>query len=422
MKKILTVGSAMLDLFLDLGKNTLPCIEKKESRQNFMLLEVGRKVEIPSIHRCSGGGATNAAVSFSRQGFEVSAFFKTGTDCESEFIKRQLSQDNVDTSASITTKDTPTGLSIIFPCPDGDRTTLTYRGASITLTEQELPLALLKNFIGLEPTSHNTQKDILSKNSATLGGNAATAPKTSTGIDCLYVTSLSGATAPLLLPLVKAAHEQKIFVACNPGSSQLRAGAHDLQDALPYIDVLVMNSEEALECLNSFVATGLHLQDPVCETNTHYSHEQSTHERKTLENPSHAPELLCTPLVRNNLPLNLRQYFAEILKRGPKIAVVTNGKEGVYVAHTVTHNNELLFHPSLPAEVVNTLGAGDAFGSGFVGALLQNLAVEQALIQGLVQATAVISVLDAQSGLLTTGELKKRMTKISMEKLQRFTL
>jgi hypothetical protein len=50
------------------------------------------------------------------------------------------------------------------------------------------------------------------------------------------------------------------------------------------------------------------------------------------------------------------------------------------------------------------------------------LPVEQALIQGLVQATAVISMLDAQSGLLTADDLKKRMTKISMEKLQRFTL
>jgi sugar/nucleoside kinase (ribokinase family) len=118
----------------------------------------------------------------------------------------------------------------------------------------------------------------------------------------------------------------------------------------------------------------------------------------------------------------LRHYFAEILKRGPKIAVVTNGKEGVYVAHTVAHTNELLFHPSLPAEVVNTLGAGDAFGSGFVGALLQDLSVEQALVQGLVQATAVISVLDAQSGLLSADELKRRATEISMDLLQRFML
>jgi sugar/nucleoside kinase (ribokinase family) len=379
MKKILTVGSAMLDIFLGLNKDTLPCIEHTESRQNFMLLEVGRKLELPGIHRCSGGGATNAAVSFSRQGFEVQTFFKTGADCESEFIKKQLAHDNVDTSLSITTHDTPTGLSIIFPCPDGDRTTLTYRGASITLTEQELPLTLLKS---------------------------------STHIDCLYVTSMSGTTAPLLLPLVKPAHEQHIFVACNPGSSQLRAGAHDLQEALPYIDVLIMNSEEALECLNSFVATGLKLQDPACET-----HESNTRER-TTKNSSHGPELLCTPLVRNNLPLNLRQYFTEVLKRGPNIAVVTNGKEGVYVAQ----GNTLLFHPSLPAEVVNTLGAGDAFGSGFVSALLQNLSLEQALIQGLVQATAVINVLDAQSGLLSADELTKLATKISMDLLQRFPL
>jgi sugar/nucleoside kinase (ribokinase family) len=63
-----------------------------------------------------------------------------------------------------------------------------------------------------------------------------------------------------------------------------------------------------------------------------------------------------------------------------------------------------------------------AFGSGFVGALLQNLPVEQALIQGLVQATAIISVLDAQSGLLTANELKTRAAKVSIDLLQRFPL
>lgn len=168
MKKVLTVGSAMLDLFLDLSKGTLPCIEREESRQSFMLLEVGRKLELPSIHRCSGGGATNAAVSFARQGFETTAFFKTGNDCESELIKRQLAQDSVDTSASVMTGSTPTGLSLIFPCPGGDRTTITYRGASITLTEKELPLSLLKNFTGKESASNNTPKDILSKSSVSI--------------------------------------------------------------------------------------------------------------------------------------------------------------------------------------------------------------------------------------------------------------
>lgn len=372
MKKVLTIGSAMLDLFLDLGKNTLPCIEQKESRQNFMLLEVGRKLEIPSLHRCSGGGATNAAVSFSRQGFQTTAFFKTGVDCESEFIEQQLTKDAINTHLSSKTQEAPTGISLIFPCPEGDRTTLTYRGANLTLTEQELPLKQIHNF------------------------------------DCLYITSLSGATEPFLVTLVKEAQAQKKFIAVNPGSNQLRAGAHDLQKALPHIDVLIMNSEEALECLRSFLATGAYVQDPACNTN----------KNKTHEHDIHGPELLCTSMIHDNLPFNLRHYFVEILKRGPKIAVVTNGKEGVYIAH----GNTLLFHPSLPAEVVNTLGAGDAFGSSFVGALLQDLSIEQALIYGLVQAAAVISVLDAQSGLLTADELKKRAVKFSMDKLQRFSL
>lgn len=362
MAKVLTIGSGMLDFFLSLKPELLPCTESKESSQTFMLLEVGRKLEIPDIHRCSGGGATNAAVSFSRQGFTTSTFFKIGADCEGDFIKKQLAADHVDTGACITSPRSPTGLSIIFPCPEGDRTTITYRGASITLEERELPTKLLHS------------------------------------VDLVYITSLSGQTAPLLLPIARIAHQHGVRVAVNPGSSQLRAGAKDLQDALAHIDILIMNSFEAHECIHSFLTTGTQAKKPVIEKD--------------------GPDLLRTPLILGGKELNLRQFFSEALARGPQIAVVTNGKEGVYVAQ----NNDLYFHPSLPGDVVSTLGAGDAFGSGFVGGLLAQLSLQEALLRGLVQASSVISTLDTKQGLLKDSELKKRIRPLDRSRVQHFIL
>ena len=75
------------------------------------------------------------------------------------------------------------------------------------------------------------------------------------------------------------------------------------------------------------------------------------------------PELLQAPMIHQGLCFGLQTFFQEVHARGPKIIVVTNGKEGVYVSH----KESIFFHPSLSVPVISTLGAGDAFGSGFVG-------------------------------------------------------
>ena len=104
------------------------------------------------------------------------------------------------------------------------------------------------------------------------------------------------------------------------------------------------------------------------------------------------------------------------MERGPQVVAVTNGAEGVYVAQGDT----IYFHPSLPSDVVCTVGAGDAFGSCFVASLLQEKSVPESLIRGSLNAASVITHIGAKMGLLNSGELEKRAQKTSLQLLQSF--
>jgi len=109
--------------------------------------------------------------------------------------------------------------------------------------------------------------------------------------------------------------------------------------------------------------------------------------------------------------------FAYLYTFGVATVVITNGKDGIYASDGST----LYYHPALPAEeIVNTVGAGDAFGSACCAALLEKHTLREALIYGLCNSRGVISKLDAKSGILDKQELKIHAKAIGMQFLQTF--
>ena len=105
----------------------------------------------------------------------------------------------------------------------------------------------------------------------------------------------------------------------------------------------------------------------------------------------------------------------QLTRRGPSLLVVTNGIEGVYVAT----KDMLYFHPSLHVEPVSSLGAGDAFSSGFIGSLAHKKSLEEAIVCGVINASAVIQSLDAQEGLLSLADMEKRFQKQGLATLKK---
>jgi sugar/nucleoside kinase (ribokinase family) len=366
--KIITIGGATQDIFIHYENPEMVQLPTTIGTRSFLLLEKGKKIEIEQPQYYTGGGATNSAVSFKRLGYEVTACFKIGADTQGDFILEKLKNDGISVDCAIRSADLPTAVSFIIPCSGGDRTVLVSRGATQTLSLQELPLEKL------------------------------------TCCQQVYITSLSGLASHLLVPIVKTAKKNNIPVAVNPGSSQLIAGATNLRDALPFIDILILNSFEANLFMASLIKTDEKLQTKLATPNTH--NEKST------------PELLRGPITHKDVCFNITTFFKTVLSRGPKIVAVTNGAEGVYVAS----DNHLIFHPSIPVKVVSTIGAGDSFGSCFVAQLNKGKSLEDSLRCGILNSTSIIQYLDAKTGLLSTDQLEKQLQQLDKNLLQHFPL
>ncbi|MGE0206995.1 MAG: carbohydrate kinase family protein [Candidatus Babeliales bacterium] len=344
MKKVLTIGSATQDIFIHY-KNT-PTTKIPEDLCSYILVAEGCKIEVDDIHYTVGGGATNSATSFKKLGFDVASFFQIGTDHEGTFITNELKKHAINLELICSTNAHKTGRSFILPSPSGNQPILAYRGANAYIEQKNLPLSKLNLF------------------------------------DFLYITSLSGISAESLLPLAKKAHELNIFVATNPGKSQLADGIATLKKALPYISLFSCNTLEACQLMHSL--------KPSLKNNFPGSNDM--------------PTLLQKPLSYKEITFDLAAYFHTIHKMGPSIVVVTNGAEGVYVSDAKT----IYFQPTTSAKVVSTVGAGDAFSSTFVGCIQQGLSLQKALKYGVANAASVIGALGPQQGLLSLAELEKK--------------
>jgi len=367
MKKVITIGGVTQDVFIMHEPVQMLHLCLKDGKRSFLVYESGRKVELQNLYYHTGGGATNTAASFKKLGFEVAPCCKVGSDQQAEWIIEKLRADKIDTQYIVHDNNLPTAISFILPTEHGDRIPLVYRGATTQLQENDIPL---NNFADT---------------------------------DCVYLSSLNGPASQLLLPITHHAKQSNCYVAVNPGTYQFRSGADILCKSLPNIDVLILNAHEAHICLKAIAQQNAELFAAMQEESRLADHEN-------------IPTLLRMPLLSSGECFNSIAFFKHILKSGPKIVAITNGKEGVYVAH----DKKIYFHPILPAEVVSTLGAGDAFASTFVSWLLKNQSIEDALRAGIINSAAVIQHVGTKTGLLSENEIEKRMKKLDKKKIRIF--
>lgn len=366
--KILTLGGATQDIFIHYENAQTVEFCSPHEKKSFLLLQEGAKIEINKIRYSTGGGATNSAVSFKRLGFDVSSFFKIGGDSQGMQVLQALKQEGVGVADCIIDPHDQTGISYIIPSYRGDRTVLAFRGANTHIIKEEIPFDSFNNY------------------------------------SYLYITSLSGDSSQLLLPITQQAKKAGVIIANNPGISQLDAGAEMLCKSLPFIDILILNREEAHQFMVSLLQTDKKVFDV-----------SSTVKYKPFTN---APSLLTDFFTYQDINFNLIHFFKETLKRGPKVVVVTNGSEGVYVCS----EKEIYFHPSLKVQLISTLGAGDAFGSAFVAGYALFNSIEKAIRSGILNSVSVIQHVDAKEGLLYKEQLEEELKKIDSSLLQKFTL
>ena len=203
--KIIAVGAAVQDVFLSHSDEFKP-VSDTATHEQFMKLELGAKANVNHITFSTGGGATNAAVTFARQGLDAVFMGVIGHDPAGRAVLDVLDHEGIDTSHVSFSHKFNTGYSVLLLAPNGERTILTYRGAS----------------------THYHPRDFNIK------GMSA---------DWLYVSTLNG-EFDILHALFSEARRQRIRIMFNPGSREL-AHPHKLKGLLEDVAVLCVNKDEA---------------------------------------------------------------------------------------------------------------------------------------------------------------------------------
>ena len=209
MFDIAVMGTATEDVFVSVPASKLVQISDADADYSYLALEYGAKLTVESIFISVGGGSTNTAAGLAAMGLRTVAVAKVGQDDAGDRVLARLTELGIDTSHFVRCTDNLTGLSVILTGFSGDRTILTYRGASAELRESEVPWDVLEQ-----------------------------AP-------WMYVGSMSGESAPLFLRLAQFAGEHGIQLALNPGGTQLQKGWEYLRPALECCATLFVNKQEA---------------------------------------------------------------------------------------------------------------------------------------------------------------------------------
>jgi ribokinase len=147
-----------------------------------------------------------------------------------------------------------------------------------------------------------------------------------------------------------------VKLAFQPGTFQLEAGAERLQRLYKRCQVLILNREEAVT-----VGGGNH--DDIND----------------LLNRLHA--------------------------LGPRIVVITDGSQGAY-ASDGADRLKMPLYPDIALPMERT-GAGDAFASTFVAALVKGNTIEGALQWAPINSMSVVQKIGTQAGLLNEAELNE---------------
>lgn len=108
----------------------------------------------------------------------------------------------------------------------------------------------------------------------------------------------------------------------------------------------------------------------------------------------------------NNSDQYIKDLCVELSKLGAKAVVLTNGKKG---AHALTADGEFISQDLFPGKNVERTGAGDAFSSGFMAAIVYGKRINEAMKWGSINAASVVGAVGAEAGLLSKEDLEKRL-------------
>jgi len=182
-------------------------------------------------------------------------------------------------------------------------------------------------------------------------------------IKWMYLTSLGMEWENAYEKAITYVEEDKAQLAFNPGTLQLREKSPIVEKAISIASVLIVNKEEAQKIITEYAG-------------------------------------------KQNPPEDIKEILTIVMDLGPKIVVITDGKNGSYALDSEKN----FYHEGiLDSKPVERTGAGDAYSSGFLSAIVYNLTIPVAMQWGSENATGVVGKIGAQAGLLTKKEIEEKV-------------
>ena len=209
MPKVITIGSATMDVFVECDEANIVSVCTKDRNSEFMSYPYGSKIDISTFASNVGGGGVNTACNFGNLGFDTSAIFKIGKDFYADGILHFFKDKHVNLDNIVQKEDTSTGFSVILVSFQGDRTVLTHRGANANINLDDINFEAIKE------------------------------------ADLIYIAPLNGDSNKVLETIVDYAEKHDTKICFNAGTTSIKKGYEHLKGILDSAHVVVMNKEEA---------------------------------------------------------------------------------------------------------------------------------------------------------------------------------
>lgn len=108
--------------------------------------------------------------------------------------------------------------------------------------------------------------------------------------------------------------------------------------------------------------------------------------------------------ITGNKSDDMKELLASVRTLGPKTVIITDGPKGAYASDGAVRLRIPIYPDRIPP--VERTGAGDAFASSVVSALIAGLPLTDALLWGPANSMSVVEHIGAQEGLLTREALE----------------
>jgi len=311
----MSVGDVVTDAFIKLLDDQAKVYEDQQGK--WLAMPFGTKIPfdhadvVPAV-----GNASNAAVAFARLGLQSSFVTNVGGDQEGRDIIAALHKENVDTRFVRVNPGNKSNYHYV----------LSYQAERTILIKHE---EYDYHWPHLRP---------------------AEVPR------WIYFSSISEHAIPYHDQVADWLDEHPdVYLAFQPGTFQMEAGAERLKRIYQRTAVLILNREEAV----------------------------------TVGGGDHD---------------DINDLFDKLHALGPKVIVITDGPAGAYGSDG-TKRLKMPLYPD-PGPPLERTGAGDAFASTFVACASEGMTLEEALRWAPINSMSVVQKVGAQAGLLNRNQLK----------------